>query len=187
MYSFPNFEPVCSSMSHSNSCFLTFLQVSQEAGKMIWYSHLFKNFPQFVVDLLKEGKWTRCLPSLFMYFFSCNAQGGLMELLSTLLFNPNALCTIPCSHVLIGSQCWERIWGKLNTCSQEFPGLIAWYLQHHLKTMTLFHSTHLIAQGRNQVPHSHYDMDFMSTGRKSRSKPWWNCISLNVLLTLWTR
>ena len=95
MYSFPNFEPVCSSMSHSNSCFLTFLQVSQEAGKMIWYSHLFKNFPQLVVDLLKEGKWTRCLPSLFMCFFSCNAQGGLMELPSTLLFNPSALCTVP--------------------------------------------------------------------------------------------
>ena len=56
MYSFPSFEPVNGSMSHSNSCFLTFLQVSQEAGKMVWYSHLFKNVPQFVVDFLKEGK-----------------------------------------------------------------------------------------------------------------------------------
>ena len=25
------------------------MQVSQEAGQVIWYSHLFKNFPQFVV------------------------------------------------------------------------------------------------------------------------------------------
>ena len=25
------------------------MQVSQEAGKVVWYSHLFKNFPQFVV------------------------------------------------------------------------------------------------------------------------------------------
>ena len=25
------------------------MQVSQEAGKMVWYSHLLKNFPQFVV------------------------------------------------------------------------------------------------------------------------------------------
>ena len=48
MYSFPNFEPVCCSMSGS-SCFLTCIQVSQEAGKVVWYSHLFKNFPQFVV------------------------------------------------------------------------------------------------------------------------------------------
>ena len=34
-----------SSMSGSNSCFLTWIQISQEAGKMIWYSCLFKNFP----------------------------------------------------------------------------------------------------------------------------------------------
>ena len=35
-------------MSSSNCC-LTCIQVSQEAGKAIWYSHLFKNFPQFVM------------------------------------------------------------------------------------------------------------------------------------------
>ena len=29
--------------------FLTCIQVSQEVGKVVWYSHLFKNFPQFVV------------------------------------------------------------------------------------------------------------------------------------------
>ena len=36
-------------MSGSNCCFLTYIQVSQEAGKVVWYSYLFKNFPQFVV------------------------------------------------------------------------------------------------------------------------------------------
>ena len=36
-------------MSSSNCCFLTCIQMSQEADKMVWYSHLFKNFPQFVV------------------------------------------------------------------------------------------------------------------------------------------
>ena len=36
-------------MSSSNCCFLTCRQISQEAGKVIWYSHLLKNFPQFVV------------------------------------------------------------------------------------------------------------------------------------------
>ena len=35
--------------SGSNCCFLTCIQVSQEAGKVVCYSHLFKNFPQFVV------------------------------------------------------------------------------------------------------------------------------------------
>ena len=36
-------------MFSSNCCFLTCIQVSQETGQMVWYSHLFKNFPQFVV------------------------------------------------------------------------------------------------------------------------------------------
>ena len=48
MYSFPNFEPVCS-MSGSNCCFLTWIQISQEAGQVVWYSYLLKNFPQFFV------------------------------------------------------------------------------------------------------------------------------------------
>ena len=33
----------------SNCCFLTCIQISQEAGQVVWYSHLFKNFPQFIV------------------------------------------------------------------------------------------------------------------------------------------
>ena len=36
-------------MSNSNCCFLTCLQISQKAGQVVWYSHLFKNFLQFVV------------------------------------------------------------------------------------------------------------------------------------------
>ena len=36
-------------MSGSNCCFLTCIQIFQEVGKVIWYSHLFKNFLQFVV------------------------------------------------------------------------------------------------------------------------------------------
>ena len=48
MCSFPDFEPVCCSVFISNDCFLTCIQVSQEAGKVVWYSHLFKNFPKFI-------------------------------------------------------------------------------------------------------------------------------------------
>ena len=36
-------------MSGSNCCFLTCIQISQEADQGVWYSHLLKNFPQFVV------------------------------------------------------------------------------------------------------------------------------------------
>ena len=36
-------------------CFLTCIQISQEAGKVVWYSHLFKNFSQFVVIHTVKG------------------------------------------------------------------------------------------------------------------------------------
>ena len=49
MYSFPDLEPVCCSMSSPNCCFLTCIRISQELGKVVWYSQLFQNFPQFVV------------------------------------------------------------------------------------------------------------------------------------------
>ena len=48
MYSFPNLEPVRCSMSGS-CCFLMCIQISQDAGKVVWFSHLFKNYPQFVL------------------------------------------------------------------------------------------------------------------------------------------
>ena len=49
MYSFPDLELVCCSMSSSNCFFLTCIQISQEAGQVVWYSHLFQNFLQFIV------------------------------------------------------------------------------------------------------------------------------------------
>ena len=51
----PNLEPVHWSMSHSHCCFLTRIQISQETGKVVWYSHLFKNFPQFLVFHTVKG------------------------------------------------------------------------------------------------------------------------------------
>ena len=55
MYSFSYLEPVCCSMSCSNCCFLTCIQVSQEAGQVVWYSHLLKNFPEFIVIHTVKG------------------------------------------------------------------------------------------------------------------------------------
>ena len=48
MYSFSYLEPVCCSMSSSNCCFLTCIQISQEVDQVVWYSHLFQNLPQFI-------------------------------------------------------------------------------------------------------------------------------------------
>jgi len=36
-------------MSSSNCCFLTCIQISQDAGQVVWYSHLFQNFAEFIV------------------------------------------------------------------------------------------------------------------------------------------
>ena len=38
-------------MSSSNCC----IQISQEAGQVVWYSHLFQNFPQFVLIYTVKG------------------------------------------------------------------------------------------------------------------------------------
>ena len=39
----------------SSSCFLTCIQFAQEAVQVVWYSHLFQNFPQFVMIHTVKG------------------------------------------------------------------------------------------------------------------------------------
>ena len=71
MYSFPDMGPDCCSMSNSDCCFLNCIQIYMKphmlqsmgsqrvehnwAGQVIWYSYLFKNFPQFVVIYTVKG------------------------------------------------------------------------------------------------------------------------------------
>ena len=43
MYSFPDLETICCSMSSANCCFLTYKHISQQGGQVVWYSHLLKN------------------------------------------------------------------------------------------------------------------------------------------------
>ena len=42
-------------MSSSDCCFLTCIQISQEANQVVWHSHLFQNFPQFIVIHTVKG------------------------------------------------------------------------------------------------------------------------------------
>ena len=42
-------------MSRDNYCFLTCKQISQEAEEVVWYYHLLKNFPQFIVIHTVKG------------------------------------------------------------------------------------------------------------------------------------
>ena len=58
------------SIVHVQFCrFLNHIQVSQETGKMVWYSHLFKNFPQFV--LIHTGKGFSVVPLLSLWSREC--------------------------------------------------------------------------------------------------------------------
>ena len=54
-YSFHDLEPVCCSILTSNCFFLTCIQISHQAGQVVWYSQFFKNFPQFVVIHTVKG------------------------------------------------------------------------------------------------------------------------------------
>ena len=42
-------------MQGSNRCFLAHIHVSQETSKMVWYSHLFKSFSQFIMIHTVKG------------------------------------------------------------------------------------------------------------------------------------
>ena len=60
-------------MPGSNCCFLTCIKIFQEAGKVVWYSHLFNNFPQFVVIHIVKGfriimKQGRCFSGILLLF-----------------------------------------------------------------------------------------------------------------------
>ena len=64
MYTFSYLESVCCFMSSSNCCFLTCIQVSQEAGQVVCYSHLFQNSPSQASAIcvqagFRKGRGTR--------------------------------------------------------------------------------------------------------------------------------
>ena len=73
-------------MSSSNCCFLTCIQVSQGTVQVVWYSHLLKNFPQFLVihtvkgfDIVKDLKWQSiCWEKILAcYIYVREAQAGI--------------------------------------------------------------------------------------------------------------
>ena len=83
---FPNLEPVPCSMSSSNCCFLTSIQVSQEADKVVWYFHLFKNFPQSVViytvkgfSIVNEAELDVFFLEFFCFFYDPISVGNLIS------------------------------------------------------------------------------------------------------------
>ena len=102
-------------MSGLNCCFLTCIQVSQEAGKVVWYSHLCRNFPQFVVihtvkgfSILNEAEIDVFLEFSCLFYDPTNV-GNLISVSST--FSKSSLYTCKfLVHVLLkpGLKDFER-------------------------------------------------------------------------------
>ena len=83
MCSFPHLEPVCCSMSSSNCCFLTCIQISQETGQVVWYCHLFKNFRLLWATQSKFGIVNKAevdvFPELACFFNDPTDVGNLIS------------------------------------------------------------------------------------------------------------
>ena len=70
MYSFPDLKPVHCSMSGSNCCFLTCIQISQEAGKVAGIPISFRIF-QFVMIHTVKGFGIVNKADVFLEFSCC--------------------------------------------------------------------------------------------------------------------
>ena len=93
-------------MSGSKCCFLTCIQVSQEAGKEVWHSHLFKNFPKFAVihtvkvfSIVNEAEIDVFL-KFSCFFYDLTGVGNLIS--GSSAFSKSRLNMWKCSiHVLL--------------------------------------------------------------------------------------
>ena len=121
-------------MSSSNCCFLACVQISQEASKVVWYSHLFKNFPQFVVIHTAKGfgvvnKAEIDVFMVFFCFFSYDSRIlAIWSLISLPFLNPT--WTFRSSQFMY---CWSlscRIL-SITLLACEMSAFV-WYFEHSL-------------------------------------------------------
>ena len=124
MYSFPDLEPVCCSMSSWNCCFLTCIQIPQEACEVVWYSYLFKNFSQFfVIHTIKQ-----------MFFWNSLAFLMIHQMLAIWSLVPmpfqNSAWT---SGSWQFTYCWSLAWRILSITllAREMNGIL-WEFEHSL-------------------------------------------------------
>ena len=133
MYAFPNLEPVCCSMSSSICCFLTCIQISQEAGQVVWYSHLLRNFPQFfMIHIFKGfGIVNKAEIDVFLElpcFFDDPTDVGNLISGSSAFLKPAWTCgSSPFMY------CWSLAWRILSiTLLACEMSAIVWWFEHSL-------------------------------------------------------
>ena len=107
-------------MSGSNCCFLTCIQISQEADQVVWDSDLFQNFPQFIVihtvkgfgivnkaeidvyqlTLLLTINGSPVASSSYLEYYMMNHRIELI-FFKLVLFSSQTVCVCVCVYVLI--------------------------------------------------------------------------------------
>ena len=133
MYSFRNLEPVCCSMSSSNCCFLTCIQISQEAGQVVCYSLLLKNFPQFVVIHTVKG-FGIVNKAKEMFFWNSLAFSMIQWMLAlwSLVALPFLSLAWPSGHSQF-TYYWSLAWRILSISLLAYEmSAIVWKFEHSL-------------------------------------------------------
>ena len=120
-------------MCHSNSCFLSCMQISQEAGKGVWYSHFFQNFLQFILIHTVKG-FHLANKAEVDFFWNSLALSMIQQMLAIWSLVPlpflNPTWTSGSSQF---TYCWSLAWRILNitllVCEMS---AIVWYFEHSL-------------------------------------------------------
>ena len=120
-------------MSSSNCCFLTCMQISQEADKVVWYSHPFKNFPQFIVIHTVKGSGVVNKAEVDVFWeLSCFSMSQPMLAIWSLVPLPflNPASTFGYSQFMY---CWRLAWIILSiTLLACEMSAIVWLFEHSL-------------------------------------------------------
>ena len=120
-------------MSSSNCCFLTCIQISQEAGQVVWYSHLLQNFPVYC-DPHSQRLWHSQQSRNRWFFWNSLAFLMIQQMLAiwslVLLSFPTPPWTSGSSHF---TYCWSLAWRILSiTLLPCEMSVIVWYFEHPL-------------------------------------------------------
>ena len=104
-------DVLLSNLESSNCCFLTCIQISQEAGKVVWCSHLFQNFPQFVVMHTVKGFGTVNKAEVDFFFWNSLAFSMIQGMLAiwSSVFLP-FLKPAWTSGISRFTDCWSLAW-----------------------------------------------------------------------------
>ena len=117
-------------MFRSNCCFFTYIQISQKTSKVIWYSHLFKSFPQFAVIHTVKG-FSTVNEAIYIYlllFGNLHSVGYIFSFLLclSLLFFLKLFVRAPQTNTLPSciSFSWEWFWSLLPVQGYELPSIV---------------------------------------------------------------